>query len=127
MSGEVTGGIKRPLLHLVTLVQLLVLLPLVFGLYVFWPIQALSVLAGVLIEATGRAYFGFYAFRYSGAQRVALVLSSFKRGELGKFIIVAIMFGGVFFVFPRVAPLLLFAGFLVSWLLGALLSIRVLR
>lgn len=127
MSSEAAGTIKKPLMYRVTMAQLITLLPFVLGLYVVWPEKGLSALAGVLIEAAGRAYFGFYAFRYIGAQRVALVLSSFKRGELGKFVLVVVMFGCLFFGLPHVDPLMLFAGYLVSWLLGTVLSIRVLR
>ncbi len=127
MSSQVDTSIKKPLVYLITIAQLAVLLPLVLVLCFILPEKGFAAFVGVSIELTGRAYFGFYAFRYVGAQRVSLVLKSFRRGELGKFVIVAIMFGVSFFIWPDINLPTLYVGYLVSWFLGAVLSFRILK
>lgn len=127
VSNQMGTSIKKPAVYVVTVVQLSILVPIALVLSLAWPEKAFGALVGVSIESVGRAYFAFYAFRYIGAQRISLVLKSFRRGELGKFLLVAMMFGFSFFLWPGVSLPALFAGYMVSWLLGTVLSVRFLR
>ena len=127
MSELQRASIPRPPVYRITLVQLVVLVPPVLVLWFFKPMWAKAVLAGAMIEILARAYFGFYAFRYMGAQQMRLVVRSLRRGELGKFLLVAVLFGGLFVANKGLQPLPVFAGYLTAWLLGVVLSMRMLR
>lgn len=121
------ASIPRPPIYRITLVQLVVLVPSVLALRLFWPAWAISVLAGAMIEILARAYFGFYAFRFIGAQHMRQVMRSFRRGELGKFMLVAVLFGSLFAVGKDLHPLAVFTGYFAAWLLGVILSMRLLK
>lgn len=121
------ASITRPPIYRITLVQLAVLVPSVVVLWLFWPALAIAVLAGAVIEILARAYFGFYAFRFIGAQQMRQVMRSFRRGELGKFMLVAVLFGGLFAADRNLHPLAVFVGYFGAWLLGTLLSMRLLK
>lgn len=121
------ASITRPPVYRVTLVQLAVLVPSVLALWFFWPALGVAVLAGAVIEILARAYFSFYAFRFIGAQQMRQVMRSFRRGELGKFMLVAVLFGGLFAADKNLHPLAVFAGYFAAWLLGTLLSMRLLK
>lgn len=127
MTGQGCESIKRPLIYRITLLQLVIVVPCVLGALLIWPAAALGMLAGALIELVSRAYFGYYAFRFIGAQQISLVVGAFRRGEFGKFILVAVLFGLLFILAPDVQPLAVFVGYLVSWFVGACLSFRMLR
>lgn len=127
MSEPQRASITRPPIYRITLAQLVVLLPSVVVLWLFWPAWAIAMLAGAVIEILARAYFGFYAFRFTGAQQMHQVMRSLRRGELGKFMLVAVLFGGLFAVGKNLHPLAVFTGYFGAWLLGTLLSMRLLK
>lgn len=102
-------------------------MPVVGLIWVVWSPAALDVLAGAAIELVSRAYFCYYAFRYAGARQIRLVVRSFRRGALGKFLLVAVLFGLLFGLNKGQFPVAVFAGYLVSWLLGTFFSMRLLR
>lgn len=127
MSEPQRASISRPPVHRITLTQLAVLIPSVVALWLAWPAPAKALLAGVMIEVLGRAYFAFYAFRFIGAQQTRQMIKAFRRGELGKFVLVAVLFGCVFAADRSLQPLMVFVGYFVSWLLGTLLGMRMLK
>ena len=127
MSEPKCASIPRPPIYRITVAQLVVMIPPVAALWLAWPALAKAVLAGAMIEILARAYFGFYAFRFIGAQQMRQVMRSFRRGELGKFMLVAVLFGGLFAADKSLHPLAVFAGYFTAWLLGTLLSMRLLK
>lgn len=127
MSEPQRASIPRPPIHRITLTQLAVLMPSVVVLWLVWPATAKAVLAGAMIEILGRAYFGFYAFRFIGAQQSRQMMRAFRQGELGKFVLVAVLFGGIFAADKSLQPLMVFAGYFAAWLLGTFASMRLLR
>lgn len=127
MGEQSHASIPRPPVCRITLVQLFVIVPLLALAALFSPRLAVAALAGALIEILARAYFGFYAFRYTGARQMRQVVRSFRRGELGKFMLVAILFGAVFAIDSGLQPLAVFAGYMAASLLGVVLSMRLLR
>ena len=126
MSERHRTSIPRPPIYRITLVQLGVLLPPVVALWFVWPSLAKAVFAGAVIEIVARAYFGFYAFRFIGARHMRQVMRSFRRGELGKFVLVAVLFGVLFAANKNFNPIAVFVGYLAAWLLGAWSSMRLL-
>ena len=120
-------SIPRPPVHRITIVQLAVLTPVVVFLWMAWPVVAKAMLAGAVIEILARAYFNFYAFRFIGAQHTRQIMRSFRQGELGKFMLVAVLFGGLFAADKSLHPLVVFVGYFAAWLLGTFLSMRLLR
>jgi ATP synthase protein I len=86
-----------------------------------------AALAGAMIELLGRAYFAFFAFRFTGALQMQHVVNAFRRGELGKFMLVVILFGALFSLKPGLSPVAVFVGYIASWLLGTLLGMRLLK
>lgn len=127
MSEQQRAGIPRPPIYRITLAQIVALLLAVLLVWLVWPAYAGAMLAGGAIEITARAYFSFYAFRYMGAGQIRQVVRSFRRGELGKFMLVAVLFGGIFMLDLELAPVAVFAGYLWAWLSGTLLGMRLLR
>ncbi len=127
MGESQRASIPRPPIYRITLVQLATFVPLVLALWFAWPVLAKAVLAGAIIEMLGRAYFGFYAFRCIGARQMRQVMQSFRRGELGKFMLVAILFGGLFAADKNLHPIAVFTGYFAAWLLGTVLSMRMLK
>jgi ATP synthase protein I len=127
MSMQHRVTIPRPPVYRIMISQLLVLAPVIGILWALWPSVVFAVLAGAMIEILARTYFGYYAFRYIGAQQMHQVVSSFKRGELGKFVIVAVLFGALFSLNKGQPPAAVFTGYLVSSLFGAILSMRLLK
>lgn len=128
MKGVQRTSIPGPPIYRIALVQFAVLALIAFvALVLVGTAWAISVFAGAMIEALPRLYFGYCAFRYRGARQIRQVAQSFRRGELGKFVLVAVMFGGLFVGYRSVVPEAVFAGYVVSWLLGMVLSARWLR
>ena len=106
---------------------MLVMLPSLAATYYWWPEHAKAAALGVAIEMAGRAYFAYHAFRFIGARQASLVLRSLKRGEAGKFLMVAISFGALFLLAPDISPVAVFTGYLASWFFGTAFSIRLLK
>ncbi|WP_285762571.1 ATP synthase subunit I [Biformimicrobium ophioploci] len=113
---------KSPVLR-IALVQLLLTLAAALALLAFDTVAARSVLLGGLLCAVPNAYFGFYAFRHSGARNTREVLKGFQRGEAGKFALTLAGFAAVFATVRPLNALLLFIAFgvctLLQWLLAA--------
>jgi len=120
-------GIPRPPVYRITLVQVAVLAVLTAILWPIWPAGAAALFWGGMVEALPRLYFGIYAFRFVGARQARQVMASFRRGQVGKFVLVAVLFGGLFALNKSVAPAAVFGGYVASWLLGMILSARWLR
>lgn len=120
-------GIPRPPVYRITLVQTVVLAVVAALLWLAWPAGAFALFWGGMIEVLPRLYFGIYAFRFVGASQMRQVMASLRRGQIGKFILVVIMFSGLFAFDKSIAPAAVFLGYLVSWLLGMVLSARWLR
>ena len=127
MGEQRRASIPGPPVYRVILVQLLVLVPLLGLLVLLSPRWGWSAAAGAVIELAGRAYFSFYAFRFIGARQMREVMRSFRKGELGKFMLVALLFAALFAQGSAVAPAAVFGGYLVAWLLGTVLGMRWLR
>lgn len=120
-------GIPTPPVYRITLVQTVVLAVVAAVLWLAWPAGAAALFLGGMIEALPRLYFGIYAFRFTGARQTRQVVASFRRGEAGKFVLVVLMFAGLFAFNRSIAPAAVFLGYLASWLLGMMLSTRWLR
>jgi ATP synthase protein I len=106
--------------------QIAVLGPLLLIQYLLLPIHVLGASSGAFIELVGRAYFGYYAFRFVGAQKAHQVRHAMMQGQLGKFVLVAVMFGLLFVSLSQINPIDVFTGYCVSWMLGVYMSVRVL-
>ncbi len=93
--------IKRPPVYQITLWQLSLLLALGLGLSLFDGRLALAALAGGLIQIIPSAYFSLLAFRYRGARASYLIVQSFYRGEVGKYVMTLVGFAVLFSVFGK--------------------------
>jgi len=87
-------------------------------LYLVSPEKGLSLLLGGAICIVGQAYFAYRVFRFAGARMADKVLGSFYAGEVGKFVLVVVMFALAFnfialFEIPTNA-LFLFLGYLLA-------------
>jgi ATP synthase protein I len=83
-----------------------------------------SVLLGGIIQIVPQAYFSLLAFRYAGARQVPKILSAIQKGEAGKLLITALLFGLSFgFIGPLLdVPALFFAYgamIIVQWFCAA--------
>jgi ATP synthase protein I len=52
-----------------------------------------SVLLGGIIQIVPQAYFSLLAFRYVGAKQAPKILSAIQKGEAGKLLLTALLFG----------------------------------
>ena len=120
-------GIPAPPIFRIALIQMAMLALVVAVVWLVWPGNVAAVFWGGMTEALPRLYFGLYAFRFRGASQIRQIAQSFRRGELGKFVLVAMMFGGLFALDRSIAPAAVFAGYAASWLLGTVLGARWLR
>jgi len=127
VNGQHRVTIPIPPVHRIIIFQVLVLAPIIGILWAVWPSVVFAALAGAMIELLARAYFGYYAFRYAGVKQIHKVVSSFRRGELGKFMLVAVLFGSLFALDKGQPPEAVFTGYLASWLLGAFFSMQLLK
>lgn len=95
------AGIEKPPIYRIYLWQLLILLALGLGLYIFGGDKTWcwAALAGGLIQIIPSAYFALLAFRYRGARSSVLIAQSFYRGEVGKYVMTLVGFAAVFSVF----------------------------
>lgn len=128
LVGVPVSTIVRPAVHRVGRWQLVAVLVVAVSLsLVGWPVWAAGAACGAAIEMLGRAYFAFYAFRYAGARQMARVANAFRRGALGKFILVMSLFGLLFWLWRDVNPVAVLTGYLAAWLHGTLLTQRLLK
>jgi F0F1-type ATP synthase assembly protein I len=112
--------------HLITVGQIAVLGPLLLIGCLLFQGHVLGAASGAATELVGRAYFGYYAFQYIGAQKAHQVRRAMMQGQLGKFVLVAVMFGLLFVSSWKINPIDVFTGYCVSWMLGVYMSARVL-
>ena len=116
----------------VLLAQLIVLL---LAALVLWQwrgaVVGYSSLCGGLIALLPNAYFAHRAFRFSGARAAQAIVRSFYAGEAGKLILTAVLFALTFAGVKPLAPLAVFAVFLltqsVSWFAPLLMRTRLSR
>lgn len=127
MGEQFRANSLRPPVYRITLAQLIVVILLAGPLWFVWPWLAAGVMAGALIEIVSRAYFGFYAFRHVGARQMPQAVRSMKQGAVGKLVLVAVLFGVVFYLDAAIEPEGVFVGYLSAWLLGVLFSNRLIR
>lgn len=120
-------SISKPPVFRIALVQAVVLAVVAALLWLAWPAWAAALFWGGMIEAVPRLYFGVYAFRFTGARQMREVVASLRRGEMGKFVLVVVMFSGLFILNKSIAPAAVFLGYFASWLLGMILSARWLK
>lgn len=87
------------------------------------PVTALSVMIGGALCALPGAYFGWRAFRDSGARAAQRVVGNFYRAETGKFILTLAGFAAVFTVVKPLNAAALFISYglcvIVQWVLVA--------
>ena len=79
-----------------------------------------SVLVGGMIYLIPNIYFALYAFRFRGAHAARLVLLSFYRGEMGKFLLSGVGFAVAFTLVKPLDVLLLFSAYIaltvIQWI-----------
>lgn len=125
------AGIKKPPIYLISLWQLLVLLVLGLGLYVFDRDMATAAIAGGLIQIIPNSYFALLAFRYRGARSSILIAQSFYRGEVGKYVMTLVGFAALFSVFgdklTAVTSAMVFAAYTLMLVVMWLVTPRVLK
>ena len=112
-------------LRLVGIQLLVVMILALSGLVVRWQV-ATSLLAGGLIGVVGSAWLAWFAFRPSALRPAKEILASFYIGEIGRFLIVMVLFVLAFrqvavLAEPRNA-LMLFLAFVASQVVIAIAS-----
>lgn len=101
--------IETPPVGQIALKQLAILVVAVVGLIPVDVIVAYSVLIGGVIQIGPQAYFTRLAFRYTGARQAPKILRTIHRGETGKLLLTAVLFG---LAFKFVTPIKISAVFL---------------
>ena len=120
--------IARPAVFRVSVSQILLAAAVSAALFVVAGVSVAQGFAlGCMIEIAGRAYFGFYAFRYAGARQMPLVARSFRQGMIGKFILQMLLFGWLFWQMRDINAAAVFAGYAGAWLYGTLVTQRLLK
>jgi ATP synthase protein I len=117
--------IARPPVHLITLAQLALLVPISLGLLAVDKVIAYSVVSGGLVAIVPQAYFAVLAFRWRGAQSASAIARSSYAGVLGKFLLSIAGFALVFAVVRPIDGPAVFMGYLAmlvtqitgSWML----------
>jgi ATP synthase protein I len=117
--------IARPPVHLITLAQLALLIPISLGLLAVDEVVAYSVVSGGLVAIVPQAYFAVLAFRWRGAQSASAIARSSYAGVLGKFLLSIAGFALVFAVVRPIDGPAVFMGYLAmlvtqitgSWML----------
>ncbi len=127
MGEHKRASIPRPKAIGIAVAQLIALAIPTALFWMVWPESLIPFVSGAMIESLSRAYFGLYAFRFVGACQVQEVVGSFRRGELGKFVMVAVSFGVFFALDKSGRPEAVFAGYFVAWMLGTVISMRAIR
>ena len=79
----------------------------------FDDVIAYSVFIGGLIFIIPNMYFAFYAFRYRGARIAQLVVMSFYRGQIGKFLLSSVGFAIAFTLVQPLNVLSVFSAYIV--------------
>ena len=87
-------------------------------------IVAYSTLFGGLISIVPNSYFAMLAYRYTGAKAASEVAKSLYRGEVGKFVLTAIMFACIFVLVKPLSTAALFTAFILMTVLNLVLVLR---
>lgn len=85
---------------------------------------ALSIAAGSAVFCLPSAYHALLAFRYSGARTAELAVRAFYKGELGKFILAAVLFAAALQALPTLRIELLAATYAVATIVHGWISAR---
>lgn len=87
---------------------------------------AMSAFVGGMVAVIPQAVFGFYSFRYSGAQQSKLIWRSFVRGEAIKLFLTGLLFALVFMYVP-VKTLWFLLAFIIMQFAGIVVNCRLLE
>jgi ATP synthase protein I len=90
-------------------------------------ISAYSLLLGGLICAIPNAYFASKAFRYRGARATELIVKEMYKGEVVKLLLMSTGFGLSFLFVRPLDAAALFAGFVLVYVVGMLVFVRISR
>lgn len=104
--------------------QCTVLVCMSAGLLLVDVVIAYSTLLGGLISVAPNVYFASLGFRYSGARAANDVAKSLYRGEVGKFVLTALLFACVFVLVKPLSAAALFATFIFMMVLNWVLLVR---
>lgn len=122
------ANITKPPLVRIYASQCVVLLVIVSTIFIVtdW-ITAYSSLVGGMISIGPNIYFVRLAFRYTGASVAADVTRSLYLGEMGKFVLTAVLFACVFVFIKPLSIVILFASFIFMTVLNVILVLRMSR
>ncbi len=122
------SSIKAPPVHKVTAAQLMLILVSGAAVYAVlgWT-SAYSLVIGGLISALPNAYFAHRAFRYRGARATELIVKELYKGEAVKLLLMSAGFGLSFLFVQPLDAAALFAGFVLVYVAGVLVFIRISR
>jgi|TARA_B110000908_G_scaffold126534_1_gene148419 ATP synthase protein I len=116
-------SIEVPPVGRIARTQALILLVVVVGLAPLDAVTSFSVLIGGIIQIVPQAYFSLLAFRYVGARQAPKILRAIQKGETGKLLITALLFGLSFsFLSPLDIPVLFLtycAMIIIQWFCAA--------
>jgi len=114
---------KPPFLRIFTCQSLVLVLVVAILLPIDWQ-SAYSVLLGGLISIVPNGYLASLAYRFTGARAASDVAGSLYRGEVGKFVLTAVMFALVFVMVKPLSAPALFAAFILTTVLNWVLVLR---
>jgi ATP synthase protein I len=114
---------KPPFLRIFTSQGVVLLVVVVVLLVIDW-VKAYSVLLGGLISIVPNGYLASLAYRCPGARAASDVAGSLYRGEVGKFILTAVMFALVFVMVKPLSAPALFTAFILTTVLNWVLVLR---
>ncbi len=118
--------LRKPPVHRVVVLQMMVTLSLAAGLVPFSSTAAISALLGGSIAWIPHSYLVLRMFSHSGAHAANHIVQDFYRGEAGKFVLTACGFVLVFTLVRPLHPAALFGAFVlvqaVNWLTPLLLK-----
>ena len=129
-AGDKRNGarLRPPPVHLITLVQLVVLIPVVvFILWLADRVSALSFAVGAAVSIVPQAWFALVVFGVRRRRPLQRAAKSAYAAQAGKFVLSAVGFALVFALVRPVHAPAVFAGFGVMWVLQVLGSARLLR
>jgi ATP synthase protein I len=114
---------KPPFLRIFTSQGIVLVLVAALVLPFDW-LSAYSVLLGGLISIVPNGYLASLAYRFTGARAATDVAGSLYRGEIGKFVLTAVMFALVFVLVKPLSAPALFAAFILTTVLNWVLVLK---
>lgn len=105
--------LKDPPVHLITLVQIAVLVVAFLITHTRDPVAAQSLMAGGLVAVIPQAWFAFRLFRGRGARSARAMAQAGYTAETAKFLLSAVGFAMVFSMLRPISGAAVFAGFLL--------------